>query len=88
MATLEPEVILFVGEIAYGWPIVAPILQRELKANALIDGAPRIVCAGDTNKAHILGAAAVVLQRHSGYYSSEMKYAGQPMGAAEPHRRA
>ena len=70
-AALEPEVILFVGEIAYGWPIVAPIIERECRASLLAGELPRFVCAGDTNKAHILGAAAVVLQRHSGYYRSE-----------------
>ena len=69
-AALEPEVILFVGEIAHGWTIVAPIIERECRASMLAGQPPRIVCAGDTNEAHILGAAAVVLQRHSGYYSS------------------
>jgi hypothetical protein len=59
-----------VGEIALGWSIVAPIVERECKASLLAGDCPRIVCAGNTNKAHMLGAAAVVLQRHSGYYSA------------------
>jgi len=73
-AALDPEVILFVGEIALAWSIVEPILHRECQANLLAGDCPRFVCAGDTNKAHILGAAAVVLQRHSGYYSSRTPY--------------
>jgi len=73
-ATLEPEVILFVGEIALAWPLIEPILQRECKANLLAGDCPRLVCAGDTNEAHILGAAAVVLQRHAGYYASRSPY--------------
>ena len=77
-AALEPEVVLFVGEIALGWSIVAPIIERECKSNMLAGNPPRIVCAGDTVKAHILGAAAVVLQRHSGYYSSGISHQRKP----------
>ena len=83
-AALEPEVILFVGEIAYAWEIVAPIIERECRASMLAGQPPRIACAGDTNKAHILGAAAVVLQRHSGYFSS----AGPSARKAELQRPA
>ena len=71
-AALEPEVILFVGEVAWAWAIIEPILQQECRAGLLVGDSPLLVCAGDSNKAHILGAAAVVLQRHTGYYSSRI----------------
>jgi predicted NBD/HSP70 family sugar kinase len=69
-ASLEPEVIMFAGEITLAWSIVEPILQRECKANLLAGECPRILAAEDSKRVHILGAAAVVLQRHTGYYRS------------------
>ena len=69
-ATLEPEVILFAGEVALAWAIVEPILQSECKKNLLVGRSPKILRAEDNGQAHIRGAAAVVLQRHSGYYRS------------------
>ncbi len=70
--TLEPEIILFAGDITAAWSIVEPIIRRECEASLLVGQCPRIVCAGDSSKAHILGAAAVVLQRHVGYFSTHM----------------
>jgi predicted NBD/HSP70 family sugar kinase len=69
-ASLSPEAILFAGEITFAWPLVEPVLSRECEANLLAGDCPRLLCTGDGEVAHLLGAAAVVLQRHSGYYRS------------------
>ena len=84
-AALEPEVILFVGEIAHAWSIAAPILRSECKKQILAGESPQMICAGNTKDAHILGAAAVVLQRHSGYYS--FGTAGSRRRSNEPAKR-
>ena len=70
-ASLSPEVISFAGEITLAWPLVEPILHEECGKSMLAGSPPRLLCAaGDGEEAHLLGAAAVVLQRHSGYYRS------------------
>ena len=67
-AALSPEIILFAGEIACSWAISQPILERECVAGMLSGSRPRLVCTGSGDQVHLLGAAAVVLQRHSEYY--------------------
>ena len=69
-AALSPELIIFAGEISYAWSIVHPIVVEECARNLLSGSMPRLVCTGDRWHAHLLGAAALVLQRHSGYYLS------------------
>lgn len=70
-AALSPEVISFAGEITLAWSLVLPILQEECARTLLGGEPPRLLCAtGDGEVAHLLGAAAVVLQRHSRYYRS------------------
>ena len=69
-ATLSPEVISFAGEITLAWPHIEHILCEQCAGNLLVGDCPRLLSAGDGETAHLLGAAAVVLQRHSGYYRS------------------
>lgn len=70
-AALSPEVISLAGEITLAWQLIEPILREESARTLLAGVPPRILCAtGDGEVAHLLGAAAVVLQRHSGYYHS------------------
>ncbi len=79
-ATMSPEVILFAGEIAYSWAMIQPILVRECSAGMLGGECPRLLCTGDGEDAHLLGAAAVVLQRHTGYYRAWNSYGGREHG--------
>lgn len=69
-ASLAPEVISFAGEITLAWPFIEEILRAEASRTLLAGQPPRLLSAGDGETAHLLGAAAVVLQRHSGYYRS------------------
>ena len=69
-ATLSPEVISFAGEITLAWPLIEAVLRESCAQFLLAGEAPRLLSAGDGETAHLLGAAAVVLQRHSGYYRS------------------
>jgi predicted NBD/HSP70 family sugar kinase len=67
-AALSPELILFAGDITLFWNICHEAIERECTAGLLTSSRPRIVSIGDGELALLRGAAAVVLQRHSGYY--------------------
>ncbi len=67
-AALSPELILFAGDITLFWSICHEAIERECAAGLLTASGPRIVSIGDGELALLRGAAAVVLQRHSGYY--------------------
>ena len=67
-AALSPEVILFTGDITAQWHLVAPILNRLLPAQMLSGEAPLVMTTSDPDFARLRGAAALVLQRHSGYH--------------------
>jgi predicted NBD/HSP70 family sugar kinase len=69
-AMLSPELILFAGDITMGWEMSREIIERECKAGLMADDGdgPRLLSIGDGETARLRGAAAVVLQRHSGYY--------------------
>ena len=69
-AALAPETILFAGDVSYAWNLAYPIILAECRRTLLMGEPPRLVCTGDGRQAHLLGAAALVLQRHSGYYHS------------------
>ncbi|MFC6645796.1 ROK family transcriptional regulator [Granulicella cerasi] len=70
-ASLAPEAVLFAGDITTFWDLSGPIIERECKRGLLTDGSgPRLLSIGDGELALLRGAAAVVLQRHSGYYRS------------------
>lgn len=68
IAALSPEAILFAGDITTFWHIARPIIERECQDGLLTGEPPRLLSIGDGELALLRGAAAVVLQRHSGYY--------------------
>jgi predicted NBD/HSP70 family sugar kinase len=70
MAALSPELILITGEITSSWTRFGPMVQREMEALVLAGPAPRLAIAGDGELARLLGAAAVLLQRHATYHRS------------------
>jgi predicted NBD/HSP70 family sugar kinase len=83
-AALDPQIILFTGEISLGWPIVRPILETACQ-NGMLSGSPPVLsCTGVADVSHLRGAAAVVLQRHSTYYRSrsDMRTASSQAGAS------
>jgi predicted NBD/HSP70 family sugar kinase len=72
-ATLSPEVILITGDITASWERFGPLVQAELKATMLAGPPPRLGITSDGELSRLRGAAAVVLQRHSGYNRSNRK---------------
>jgi predicted NBD/HSP70 family sugar kinase len=79
---LSPELILLTGDLTISWPKFGPIVEAELKSGMLADVAPRLMVTMDAELARLRGAAALVLQRHSGYHRSprlspEKKQAGR-----------
>ncbi len=88
-ASLSPEVILFAGEITESWDLAAPIIERECAAGLLGGTSPRLVSLRGGDAAHLRGAAAVVLQRHSGYYRSRSAAkASKSGGSSRPSQGA
>lgn len=69
-AALSPEAILFAGEVTMFWNISRETIERECAAGLLTKRGPKLISTGDGELALLRGAAAVVLQRHSGYYRS------------------
>jgi predicted NBD/HSP70 family sugar kinase len=76
-AALSPDLILFAGDVTLFWEISGKQIERECKAGLLTESGPRIVSIGDGELALLRGAAAVVLQRHSGYYRASHTSSGR-----------
>ena len=72
-AVLAPELIVFAGDITIAWELSRETIARECLAGVMAGAGPRLVSLGDGEQARLLGAAAVVLQRHSGYYRANHK---------------
>jgi predicted NBD/HSP70 family sugar kinase len=70
-AALSPEVILIAGDITTSWPRFGLMIQAELEAAMLAGPAPRLGTTNDRELSRLRGAAAIVLQRHSGYFRSK-----------------
>ncbi|HSU20047.1 MAG TPA: ROK family protein [Acidobacteriaceae bacterium] len=69
-AALSPEVVLVIGDLTSSWTRIAPLVEEEMAATMLAGKPPRLAAASDGELARLRGAAALVLQRHSGYYRS------------------
>jgi predicted NBD/HSP70 family sugar kinase len=82
-AALSPEVILFTGELTSAWQRFGPIVERELKRQMLAGPAPRVMTTLNPEFARLRGAAALVLQRHSGYHRTHMHSRPRGRGLAD-----
>ena len=71
IATLSPEVILLTGGLTGSWKRFGPIVEGELADLTLAGRPPHIAITPDPELALLRGAAALVLQRHSGYSRSQ-----------------
>jgi len=68
MATvLAPEVILLTGGLTASWARFGRLVEAELADHMLAGPPPRIAITSDMEMARLRGAAALVLQRHTGY---------------------
>jgi predicted NBD/HSP70 family sugar kinase len=67
---LSPEIILLTGDLTTAWARFGPIVEAELNGHMLAGVSPRLVITTDAELARLRGAAALVLQRHSGYHRS------------------
>jgi len=72
-AVLAPDVILFAGDITSMWEMSREVIARECRIGVMAGEGPRLSSIGDGEQARLRGAAAVVLQRHSGYYRANHK---------------
>jgi predicted NBD/HSP70 family sugar kinase len=67
---LSPELILITGDLTTSWARFGPIIQAGLENSMLAGAVPRLAITKDGDLSSLRGAAAVVLQRHSGYRRS------------------
>lgn len=66
-AVMNPQMILFAGDIILRWAILGPIIEAEVTKGMLAGPPPKIAALPDGESARLRGAAALVLQRHVGY---------------------
>lgn len=71
VAAFSPEVILVTGDITSAWARVEPIIKQELASLVLAGTVPRLVPVEESEVARLRGAAALVLQRHTGRAQAE-----------------
>ncbi len=69
-AALSPEMILISGDLTSVWSQVGPVIQAEMERTLLAGTPPLLSITQDGELSRLRGAAAVVLQRHSGYLKS------------------
>jgi len=82
-AALSPEVILFTGELTSAWQRFGPIVEAELKRQMLAGPPPRVMTTLNPEFARLRGAAALVLQRHSGYHRTHLHSRPRTRGQGE-----
>ena len=70
-AALSPELILINGPLTSSWSRFQAIVEEELAGGMLPGSAPRLAITSDAEQARLRGAAALVLQRHSGSTRSQ-----------------
>jgi predicted NBD/HSP70 family sugar kinase len=68
---LSPEIILLTGDLTTAWSRFGPLVEAELNGQMLAGVSPRLVITTDAELARLRGAAALVLQRHSGYHRAK-----------------
>lgn len=66
-AVLNPQTILFAGDITLRWEMISPIIEAEVAKGVLAGPPPRIAALPDGESARLRGAAALVLRRHVGF---------------------
>ena len=71
VTALAPEVILLTCELTSSWGRFGPIVKAELAGGVHAIEPPPIEVTADAELARLRGAAALVLQRHSGYNRSK-----------------
>lgn len=67
-AVMSPDLILLAGDVSLFYDVFRDVIEAECRAGAMDGVGPRLVSVGDGDMSRLRGAAAVVLQRHSGYY--------------------
>jgi predicted NBD/HSP70 family sugar kinase len=75
-SALSPELILLTGDFVSSWARFGRYVEAELEGKMLAGSPPPIVVTSDVELARLRGAAALVLQRHSGYHRSTHNTAG------------
>ncbi len=81
---LAPEVILVAGDITTSWSRFGPIIQAEIENSMLAGPVPRLAVTNDGELSRLRGAAAIVLQRLSGYHRSKSAVGTRARRAVNP----
>jgi len=70
VSALSPEMILVTGDVIAAWNWFGPIVEEELTPLMLAGTPPRLMPVEESEVARLRGAAALVLQRHTGQHRS------------------
>jgi predicted NBD/HSP70 family sugar kinase len=73
VAALSPELILITGALTTSWQRFGSIVKEELASSILAGSPPRLEITTEGEVARLRGAAAIALQRHSGYHRSSRR---------------
>lgn len=65
----SPEVVLVAGALVSVWEKIAPVIEKELNSPPLPGAPPRLQPTYEGSLARLRGAAATLLQRHSGIHA-------------------
>ena len=71
LAALSPELILVTGDITSSWSRFGPMIEKEIASLVLAGTPPRLAPVDESEVARLRGAAALVLQRHTGQHRSK-----------------
>jgi predicted NBD/HSP70 family sugar kinase len=77
-SALSPDLILLTGGLTSSWNKFGPMIEAELASAVLAGTPPKLAVTNDAELARLRGAAALVLQRHSGYNRSTSPGSGAP----------
>jgi predicted NBD/HSP70 family sugar kinase len=66
ITSLAPELVLLTGGITASWQTFGPMIEAQLTESMVDGGGPRVTVSADAELARLRGAAALVLQKHSG----------------------
>ena len=69
-AVMSPDLILLATDVPTFYNMHHELIEEVCRTGAMDGIGPRLVSVGDGEVARLRGAAAVVLQRHSGYYKA------------------
>jgi len=81
ITALSPELVMLTGGLTSSWKRFGPVVQAEIAKDMHAEDLPRLAVTSDVESDRLRGAAALVLQRHSGLNRQRLE--GESKGRRE-----